>query len=92
MYVGADFPPDCLDREGIIKCNVLHPTKLYHTVLPYKINSKLMFPLCSACADTMNKGNRTHSEEERCKARTMVVHEVHKAVEMGYGLEDVFEF
>jgi len=52
VYVGADCPSDCLDREGIIKCKVLPPRKLYHPVLPYKSNSKLMFPLCSACADT----------------------------------------
>jgi hypothetical protein len=54
VYVGADCPPDCVDREGIIKCKVLLPRELYHPVLPYKSNSKLMFPLCSACADTMN--------------------------------------
>ena len=54
VYVGADCPSDCLDREGIIKCKVLPPRKLYHTVLPYKSNSNLMFPLCSPCADKMN--------------------------------------
>jgi len=50
VYVGAD----CLDREGIMKCKVLPPRKLFHPVLSYKSNSKLMVPLCSACADTMN--------------------------------------
>jgi len=24
-----------------------------------------MFPLCSACADMMNQGNCTHSDQER---------------------------
>jgi hypothetical protein len=66
VYVGADCPTDCLDREGIIKCKVLSPRKLYHPVLPYKRTSKLMFPLCSACADTMNQGSCTHADEERC--------------------------
>ena len=56
VYVGADCPPDSLDREGIIKCKVLDPRKMYHPVLPYKNNSQLMFPLCSAWADTMNQG------------------------------------
>ena len=32
----------------------------YHPVFPFKRNSKLMFPLCSACIDTMNQGNCTH--------------------------------
>jgi len=57
VYVAADCSPDCLDREGIIKCKVLPPMKVYHPVLPYKSNSKLMFPLCSACTDTMNRGD-----------------------------------
>ena len=61
-------------------------------MFPYKSNSKLMFPLCSACADTMNQGNCTHTDEERCIVGTWVVDEVRKAIEMGYGLMDVFEF
>jgi len=36
---------------------VLPPKKLHHPVLPYKCNSKLMFPLCSASANTMNQGS-----------------------------------
>jgi hypothetical protein len=83
VYVGTDLPSDCLDRNGIIKCAVLPPRNLYHPVLPYESNSKLMFPLCSACADTMNQGDCTHSDEERCIFGTCVVDEVCKAVEMG---------
>ena len=48
-----------------------------------------MFPLCSACADTMNQGKCTHSEEERCIVGTWVVDEVRKAVEMGNSVMDV---
>jgi len=84
VYVGADCPPDCFDREGIIKCKVLPPRRLYHPVLPYKSNSKLMLPLCSASADTMNQGKCTHYDEERCIFVTCVLDEVRKAVEMGY--------
>jgi hypothetical protein len=39
VYVGADCPPDCVDKEGIIKCKVLPPREQYHPVLPYKSNS-----------------------------------------------------
>ena len=92
VYVGADCPPDCVNREGIIKCKVLPPRGLYHPVLPYKSNSKLMFPLCSACADTMNQDDCTHSDEERCIVGTWVVDEVRKAVELGYDVKDVYEF
>ena len=74
VYVGADCPPDCLDREGVIQCKVLPPRELYHPVLPYKSNSKLMFPLCSSCADTVNQDDCTHSDE-RCIVGTWVVDE-----------------
>jgi len=39
LYVGADCPSDFSDREGIIKCKVLPPRKLYHPVHPYKSKS-----------------------------------------------------
>jgi len=84
--------PDCLDRDVIIKCKVLPPRKLYHPVLPYKCKCKLMFPLCSACSDTMNQGNCTHTDEERCRVGTWVVDKVRNAIEMGYDLMNVFEF
>ena len=81
VYVSADCPPDCLGREGIIKCRVLRPRKMYYSVLPYKSNSKLMFPLCSACVDTMNQGTCTNSYEEQCIVGTWEVDEVRKAIE-----------
>jgi len=61
---------------GIIKCKVLPPRNLYHPVLPYKSNYRVMFPLCSACDDTMNQGNFTHTDEELCIVGTWVVDEV----------------
>jgi hypothetical protein len=92
VYVGADCPTDSLDREGDIKCKVLPPRKLYHPVLPYKSNSKLMFPLCYVCADTMNQDRCTHSDEERFIVGTWIVDEALIAVEYGYVVKDVFEF
>jgi len=40
----------------------------------------------------MNQGKCTQTDEERCIDGTWVVDEVRKAVEMGYGVMDVFEF
>jgi len=40
----------------------------------------------------MNRGPFTHSYEERCIVGTWVVDEVRKAVDMGYGLVDMYEF
>jgi hypothetical protein len=92
VYVGGDCPPECVDREGIMKCKVLPPRELYHPYLPYKSNSKLMFPLCSACPDTINQDDSTHSHEGRCIVGIWVVDEFRKVVELGYKLMDVYEF
>jgi hypothetical protein len=40
----------------------------------------------------MNEGDCTHSDEERCIVGTWVTDEIRKAVEMGYGLVETFEF
>jgi len=39
----------------------------------------------------MNQDDYTHSDEERCIVGTWILGDVHKAVDMGYGLVDVFE-
>jgi len=51
-----------------------------------------MFPLCSACANTINQGRCTHSDEECRIIGSWLTDEVRKAVGMGYGLLEVFEF
>ena len=40
----------------------------------------------------MNQGSCTHPDEERRKLGTWLANEFRKAVDMGYGLVDVFEF
>ena len=34
---------------GLIQCKVLPPRDLYHPVLPYRQEGKLLFPLCATC-------------------------------------------
>ena len=40
----------------------------------------------------MNQVNCTHTDEERCIVGTWLVDVFRKAIEMGYGLMNVFEF
>ena len=40
----------------------------------------------------MTQDDCTHTDEERCIVGTKIVDEVRKAVYMGYGLVDVYEF
>ena len=36
---------------GLIQCQILPPRELYHPVLPYRHDNKLLFPLCAACVE-----------------------------------------
>jgi len=39
----------CLCMEGLIRCSIVPPDKLYQPVLPYRCNSKHMFCQCRTC-------------------------------------------
>ena len=43
-----------LRKEGLIKCCVLPPQKLYHSVLPCRCNDRLLFCLCKTCPSEQN--------------------------------------
>jgi hypothetical protein len=82
-----------LSKEGIIKCTVLPPKRLYHLVLPYRCNNKLLFCLCRTCDvecnfsaecahDTTAKGSITS---------TWILYEVRLAIQKGYQVLDILE-
>ena len=51
---------------GVVKCVVPPPRKLFHPVLPSKINDKLMFVLCRTCAEKGDQsGTCSHTDDER---------------------------
>ncbi|CAH0556585.1 unnamed protein product [Brassicogethes aeneus] len=77
--------------EGLIKCTVLPPRHLYHPVLPYKCNGKLMFPLCKACVESLNQEQCLHTEEERQFTGTFVVDELRKAISLNYKILEIYE-
>ena len=69
---------------GLIKCTVLPPRGLFHPILPYRTQGKLMFSLCKSCADVCNQTPCTHSERERAIQGTWCSIELEKALEKGY--------
>ncbi len=69
---------------GIIKCTVVPPRQLYHPVLPFSCNGKLLFPLCRTCAERKNEEYCSHSKEERALTSTWVTVELEKALSKGY--------
>ena len=43
-----------LQKEGLTKCCILSLQRLYHPVLPYRCNGRLMFCLCRSVATECN--------------------------------------
>ncbi|VDI57670.1 Hypothetical predicted protein [Mytilus galloprovincialis] len=73
--------------EGLIKCCVQAPRGLYITVLPTKINNKLMFSLCRTCTELQQTITCLHTKTERAITGTWVTDELKKAKEKGYIVE-----
>ena len=81
----------CLRMDGVIKCTIVPPHKLYHTVLPYRCNNKLMFCLCRTCVQTCSTGECTHIEDEdRTLTGTWVLDELRLAVKKGYRILEIY--
>ena len=82
-----------LQKDGLIKCSILQPKRLYHPVLPYRCKIRLMFCLCRTCTTEQNRtADSTHdSVAERTLVGTWVMDEVRLAVEKGYQIVVVYE-
>ena len=83
---------------GLALCKILPPRELYHPVLPYRCNGKLMFPLCRTCAETQVKfplSERvcqcSHNEDERALTGTWCTPEVMEAKRQGYTIVQLYE-
>ena len=79
---------------GLVKCRVLPPKGLFHPVLPVRVNGKLFFPLCKACASTYNNEKCDHDETERSLEGTWVTWvtlEINEAVKQGYKVLTIYE-
>ena len=68
----------CLRTDGLIKCSILQPERLYHPVLPFICDKKLLFCLCSSCVLEHNISEQwTHTADvERTFKGTWVIDEV----------------
>ncbi|XP_044597352.1 uncharacterized protein LOC123273932 [Cotesia glomerata] len=77
--------------EGLIKCTVLPPRKLYHPVLSCKIHNRLLFALCRTFAQELRQTGCNHKTKDRKFTGTWVVDEVKKAVSKGYIVLKIYE-
>jgi hypothetical protein len=83
----------CLQMEGLIKCTVVPPKDLYHPVLPFRCNKKLLFCLYRTCVSEQNmRGPCQHlTDEERAISGTWVADELRLAATKGYRISKVHE-
>ena len=63
---------------------------MYIPVLPARINGKLVFTLCFACAKHMNE-TCTHQDKDRILEGTWITLEVQEALKQGYKIIEIFE-
>ena len=89
---------DINDYFGLAQCKILPPRKLFHPVLPYRCNGKLMFPLCRTCAENQVKlplNERVcqccHNEDERALTGTWCTPEIMEAKRQGYTIVQLYE-
>jgi hypothetical protein len=78
---------------GVIKAKVLPPTNLYIPVLPYRANSRLLFPLCRTCCEESRPDapECVCTDEERALIGTWCSDELLKAIELGYRIIKIYE-
>ncbi|XP_054723508.1 uncharacterized protein LOC129233516 [Uloborus diversus] len=62
---------------GIVKCRVVPPRGLYLTVLPCRIQDKLMFPLCRTCAENTQQDPCAHCDDDRALTGTWMYEVYH---------------
>ena len=74
----------------LIKRTVLSPRGLFHPVLPYRTQGKLMFSLCKTCADVCNQFPCSHNSERAIQGTWCSV-ELEKALEKGYQILQLHE-
>ncbi|GAB0097539.1 DNA-directed DNA polymerase [Sergentomyia squamirostris] len=90
ILTSFENPEEIINLDGIAKIDILPPRELYIPVLPYKCNNRLLFPLCSRCAQMTNMDRCTHSEDERSLIGTWSLDEIRLAVEYGYKIRKAF--
>jgi len=83
---------DCLRKEGLIKCTIVPPDKLYHPVLPFRAYQKLMLCQCRACVLTSNTEQCCHkTHTERALTVTWFIEELRLSVRKGYRILEIHE-
>ena len=97
-FISTPGHTDIHQYFGLIQCQILPPRELYHPVLPYRHDNKLLFPLCATCVQNempKRPWDRSvecnHTDQERVLTSTWCSPELAKAVELGYQVQYIYE-
>jgi hypothetical protein len=82
---------DVRNYYGFVFCKVQPPKRLRFPVLPTTINEKLMFVLCGTCAKDNCQKICRHKPAERSLKGVWTTPELHRALDRGYVVEEVYE-
>lgn len=89
--IAEDFDYTLVSYFGFIKCSILPPRKLHIATLPYRLNGKLIFPLCYTCAEKCEYSSCNHSDNERQLTNTWTSIELVQALKDGYKVLKIYE-
>jgi hypothetical protein len=83
----------CINMEGMIKCELLPSKDLYHPVLPFRHDHKLLIFLCRSCVSQHNFSDKFGhvSDRENAFTGTWMIDEMRLAVQKGYRIREIFE-
>ena len=76
---------------GVIKAKILPPKRLLYPILPKRINSKLIFPLCYKCSMLHSNGSCECKDNEWCLIHMWTTPEVELSINHGYRIVDIYE-
>ena len=74
------------DGMGFAKCRILPPKKLFIPTLPFRLNRKLLFPLC---AKEKQAEECKHKDKQRSIKGTWCIIEISQAIKDGYKIQHV---
>ena len=76
---------------GVIKAKILPPKRLLNPILPKRINSKLIFPLCYKCSTLHSNGSCECKDNECFLIHMWTTPEVELSINHGYRIVDIYE-
>jgi hypothetical protein len=76
---------------GFIHCKVLAPDRDLFPCLPSKMFGKLIFTLCTKCAEEKRQDFCPHTDEERAMVGHWCTPEIHYALDHGYKILEIYE-